>query len=122
MPQTVDKYKALQTFWSSFKLTAYDQNTVPIGATLPYLTYESRVADLDEPVQVTASVWYRSKSWEEASKKADEIAEYIKKMKPIKFDGGYIHITNIGQQRMTDEDDSIRRVVISVNMEFLSNW
>ena len=122
MPQTIDKYQALQTFWSSFGLPAYDESTVPSNAELPYITYETRVADIDTPVQANAYVWYRTKSWEEVSQKADEIAEYIKRMNALKFDGGFIHITNVGQQRMTDDDDSIRRMYISVNMEFLSNW
>ena len=36
----MDKAQALHSFWSGFGLTAYDENTVPDGAQLPYITYE----------------------------------------------------------------------------------
>ena len=31
--------QTLHSFWSSFGLTAYDENSVPDDAVLPYITY-----------------------------------------------------------------------------------
>ena len=39
MPQ--NKWQTLQAFFEGFGRTAYDENTVPDDAALPYLTYEA---------------------------------------------------------------------------------
>ena len=73
----MDKWQALNTFWNRFDLVAYDENTVPDGAALPYITYMASTGEIDEPIYLTASIWYRSNSWTEVSQKADEISNYI---------------------------------------------
>ena len=35
----MDKSQAVHDFWSSFGLTAYDENAVPDNAQMPYITY-----------------------------------------------------------------------------------
>jgi len=119
----MDKAQATQKFWESFGLPAYDENTVPDGAALPYITYQVKTASIDEPVYPSASIWYKSRSWEAISKKADEIAEAIRQMPTIKIDGGRMFVTTGAPfaQRMSDEDDSIRRILLQVNIEFLTN-
>lgn len=116
-----DKWTAIQTLWSSFGLTAYDENTVPDGATLPYITYSASVADFDEAVYLTASIWYRSNSWTEVSQKAEEISDHIEGGMGVGFDGGRLWVTKASPfaQRMADESDTqIRRIVLQVTGEF----
>jgi len=120
----MDKAQAIHTFWSGFGLPAYDENTVPDNAPLPYITYGVQTASIDETVYPSASIWYRGKSWEAISKKADEIYEAIKRAPQTqKVDGGRMFITpgTPFAQRMSDEDDSIRRILIQVNIEFFTN-
>ena len=116
-----DKWTAQNTFWNSFGINAYDANTVPENATLPYITYEARTADLDEQVLVTASIWYRSNSWTEISQKAEEISDYIGGGTGVSYGTGRLWITKETPfaQRMSEESDPlIRRIVLQVIAEF----
>lgn len=122
----MDKAKALHNFWSSFNLTAIDESSAyDKRITLPtnYITYEVQTSNIGEPIGLTASLWYRSTSWEAISKKADEIAAYIGYGgKVLEVDGGYMWI-KLGTpfaQRMAVEDDSIRRIYMNISVDFLS--
>lgn len=123
----MDKEQALHQFWSSFGLTAYDENTVPDDALATnggkYLTYSVATAALDEPTPLYANLWYKSSSWAEITVKANEMSEAIGRGGAIvPFDGGYIWICRGTpfSQRMPDEDDTIRRIYINVMAEYLS--
>ena len=69
------KGQAIQQFWSSFGLTAYDATSVPDDAPFPYITYSVRTDSLDNVVTDSASLWYRSYSWKDISEKAEEIRQ-----------------------------------------------
>lgn len=122
----MDKEQVLHDFWSSFNLKAYDSNTVPDDAELPYITYDVSVSNFEVPVALNASLWYRSYSWDEITQKAHDVEKrfgYNGVM--LKFDDGYIWLKRSNTpfaQRMTDENDTIRRIVISYEAEFLSAY
>lgn len=123
----MDKAQALQSFWSSFGIPAYDQYSVPDDADYPYITYEVATDSFGYSIPLTASVWYRSSSWQDISKKAEEIAEFIgKKGYRIKsIDGGYMWVTkgSVFAQRMNDpNDDMVKRVYMSITAEFLTPY
>lgn len=121
----MDKEQALYDFWSSFGIPAYDEGSVPDGAEFPYITYSTATGAIDNDLQLSASVWYRSSSWIEGAKKAGQIAERIVTMEhPQKIEGGYMWVKQGTpfSQRVTDPDDKIRRQLINVQVEFLTNW
>lgn len=118
----MNKFQIQQSFWSGFGLTAYDENTVPENATYPYLTYQAVVGSLEGEMTISANLWYRSNSWAEISQKALEIEKSINQVK--RFDGGYMKIrkpdANFAQRLMEESDDLVRRILLTVNLEFLS--
>lgn len=121
------KGQAIQEFWESFGLTAYDETTVPDDAPFPYITYQVHTGSIGDLCIVNTSLWYRSYSWKEISEKTEEISEAIAKMYPpsIKIDGGRLYITKGTPfaQRMGDaSDDAIRRMLLSINYEFLTEY
>ena len=121
------KGEAIQQFWESFGLTAYDENTVPDDAPFPYITYQVHTGSIGDVCIVNTSLWYRSYSWKEISEKTEEISEAIAKMYPpsIKINGGRLYITKGAPfaQRMGDaSDDAIRRMLLSINYEFLTEY
>lgn len=123
----MDKGQALQAFWSSFDIPAYDESTVPDDAPLPYITYQVQTDSIDTVLMSTASVWYKGYSWKDISKKVDEIAERISRIYPpaFKLDNGRLYIsmgTPFAQRMSEPEDDSIRRIVLNVNYEFLTEF
>ena len=122
----MDKAQALHAFWSSFGLLAIDESSAyDERLDLPdnYITYEIQTANIGDSVALTASLWYRSTKWEDITKKADEIASYISYGgRVLKIDNGYIWI-KLGTpfaQRMSVEDDSIRRIILNIEADFLS--
>lgn len=121
------KGQAIQKFWESFKLPAYDETSVPDNAEFPYITYSVHTGSLDDLCITNASLWYRTYSWKEISEKTEEIAKAIVQMNPpsVKIDGGRLFITKGSPfaQRMRDEnDDAIRRMLLNVNYEFLTEY
>lgn len=121
------KGQAIQNFWESFDLIAYDETTVPDDAALPYITYSVETDSFGNTIMSNTSLWYRSYSWKEISEKTEEIAQAIVKMNPptIKIDGGRLYITKgvPFAQRMKDEsDDAVRRMLLNVNYEFFTEY
>lgn len=123
----MDKAQAIQKFWESFDIPAYDETTVPSDAVMPYITYAVKTDSLNNVVNMYASLWYHSTSWKDISEKTEQIARYIVSMNPpsIKFTGGRLYIAKGTPfaQRMTDPDDNmIRRMYINIQAEFLSAY
>lgn len=121
------KEEAIYQFWSSFGLPAYDENTVPTGddaPELPYITYEVQTDNINHPVMMTASLWYRSADWSEITEKKNLISSrigYGHRIIPI--DGGYMYLTRgtpFAQRMGDDSDDMIRRIVMQIQCEFLT--
>lgn len=120
----MDKAQAIQNFWSSFGLDAYDENTVPKDAQLPYITYSFSTGSFDEPVTMVASVWYRDTSWSAISRKTDQISTEIGRGGiTLAFDDGWVWIKRglpFAQRTSEPNDASIRRVYLNIEVEFFS--
>ena len=118
------KAAAIYQFWSSFGLTAYEENTVPTDAAFPYITYQLVTDSFDIEIPLTASIWYRSESWAGINAKTDEISQTISRGgKIIPCDGGAIWLKR-GQpfaQSMGDESgDLIKRKYLNITAEFMT--
>ena len=120
----MNKAQAIHNFWSGFQWPAYDENSVPDNAEYPRITYEVQTDSIDNAVLLSASLWDRSDSWERISKKSDQIAMEIVRMNPpaIKINGGGLYITKGTPfaRRMGDGDDSVKRIYLNINAEFLT--
>lgn len=119
----MDKEQALNSFWNGFELPAYDENTVPDDAKLPYITYSVSVNDFDYPVSLTASIWYREMSWGNITAKLNQISNALGNGgKMVLYDTGAIWIKKGSPfaQRMADTDSSIRRIFINIEAEFIN--
>ena len=118
------KAAAIYQFWSSFGLTAYEENTVPHDATFPYITYQLVTDSFDREIPLTVSIWYRSESWTGINAKTEEISQKISRGgKVIPCDGGSIWLKR-GQpfaQSMGDESDNlIKRKYLNITAEFMT--
>ena len=118
------KAAAIYQFWSSFDLTAYEENSVPAEAAFPYITYQLVTDSFDREIPLTASLWYRSESWTAINAKTEEISQKISRGgKIIACDGGAIWMKR-GQpfaQSMGDEsDDLIKRKDLNITAVFVT--
>ena len=118
----MNKAQTINAFWSSFGIPAYDMYTVPNDAQMHHITYEYVEDNFDNTVILSASIWYKSTSWLGVSGKAAEIAEYIGNGKILKTDEGYIYIARGTPfiQRLSDTDDTIRRIYINLQVEYMT--
>ena len=117
----MNKEQAIIKFWEDFGLPAYDENSVPDNAKLPYITYGIQIGDFDEPVPLNASVWVRSSSWASVTMKSAEIDSALKGNATLRYDDGCVVLTKGSpfMRRMTDETDkAIKRILINVMATF----
>ena len=121
------KEQAIHTFWSGFGIPAYDEQTVPDNAKMPYITYRVVTDSIGNVCNLTGSIWYRSTSWKEVSDKAAEVARAVGQygFTKLKLDDGYVWFTKGAPfaQRMSDPaSDMIRRIYLNVQAEFLTAY
>ena len=120
----MDRYEAQYSFWSSFGVPAYEENSAPDADEVeyPYITYQAVTAPFDNDVQVNASVWDKSTSWFTADKLADAIEDSLKNGgKVLPYSGGMIWVTHespFAQSMGDPEDDQIKRKLLSVVLHF----
>lgn len=121
-----DYAQALHQFWSGFEWAAYDSATVPSSAfnpEIPRITYSVVMDEFLSDVTMPVSLWDKTYSWENISKKAEEIYNYIGLGgRFIEYDDGHIWIRrgHPFAQRMSDEDDTIRRIYLNIEAEYIT--
>ena len=62
----MDNYQALQSFWESFGVDAYDEQTVFDEGNLPafpHITYEAASGGYLNSTILAANLWHRTTSW-----------------------------------------------------------
>ena len=121
------KEQAIQKFWESFDIPAYDEQTVPDDAVMPYITYNIVTDSIGNVVNLAGSIWYRSTSWRLVTEKANQIAKYVGEygFARYKLSDGYMWIakgTPFSQRLSDPEDDMIRRIYINLQAEFLTAY
>ena len=84
---------ALYSFFSSFGWPAYAENTIPVNAELPYITYSPVQPDWRDEAILQARLWDRSTSYEAVNGKADQIAAMIGEGLRIPAGRGFIWIS-----------------------------
>ena len=118
------KEAVLHEFWSSFGLDAYDENSAPPDMKQPYITYDVVTGNLGDECAMSASIWYRDTSWSAITEKLHEIERYLTRGgKCFSCDGGRVWIKRASPfaQRVGDaEDKMIRRILINISVEFLT--
>lgn len=127
----MDKWQALDAFWNSFEIPAYDEQTEFTEGDMPgfpHITYQAMGGVMDQVMSLSASLWYKSTSWAEISQKTNEILEKIvNDIRPVPLDeGGYlwIHLSSISPfaQRIDSgsENENIKRMYLVIEAECLT--
>ena len=121
------KAEAFYHFFSSFGLTTYEENSVPADEdggppSFPYLTYELITGSFGDEVSISFSAWYKSTSWREANRKADEIERHIGRAGVhVPCDGGSIWFkrsTPFAERTGDASDQLIKRILMNLSVEF----
>lgn len=119
----MDKWQAQQAYWGGFGLEAYNELTVPDDAVMPYITYSPVNGSLNGTTVARGSLWYKGRSWATICQKTSIIEQLADR--EIKIDGGAVKFrkptSNFAQPMSDPNDENVRRMVLSVEVEFLSN-
>lgn len=120
----MDKEQAIHSFWNSFGIPAYDETSVPDNTPMPYITYSVATGSLDDIINLTATIWYRSSSWVDITRLKNRIAEVVGVGgEVIKLSKGYMWL-NRGStfaQRVSSDDDMVRAYYLQLQAEFLTS-
>ena len=118
----MDAEQTIHSFWASFGIPAFDENSVPDDAAMPYITYSVSYDSFDNEVSLSASLWYRSTSWTPITVKAHEIRNYIS-MGGITLptDNGIVWIKKGSPfyQRLGDVEKNIKRIYFNIKAEYI---
>lgn len=124
------KDMALYEFWSSFGLTAYEQNSVPTGdnaPSFPYITYSVVIDDSDNIAALDASIWDRGTSWARCENVLEEISKALndKSRFILPCDGGAIVLrkgTPFANNMGDPEDNLIKRKILNVDALYITRY
>lgn len=118
------KAATIYQFWSSFGLTAYEENTVPEDAKFPYITYQLVTDSFGNQIALSASIWMRDSSWKLINFITDCISQEIGRGgKMLVYDGGALWLkrgTPFAQNMGDDTDNLIKRKYLNITAEFIS--
>lgn len=119
---SLDKWSAQKVYWSSFGLPAYEELTVPDDAQIPYIAYQAVNGQLDGVITVSASIYYKGMSWSKIIEEVNHIEKFADRQ--IMFDGGIMKVRkplrDFAQPISETSDSKIRRMLLTVEIEFLS--
>ena len=118
----MDKMQALHSFWSSFGWKAYNENSIPDNAVLPYITYEAGTDSFGYPIALAASLFCRDTGWATLVNKAEQIKIRIDSEPYINYDGGAIRIMRASpwvNDGSDSTDDTILIKRLNIMAEFL---
>lgn len=123
----MDKLATLQSFFSSFGLTAYEESAIFSQKTkpeFPYITYEGIDDSFNEGLNsITFSTWYRNASWVNSVNMTKLISRSIPSTGlMLRCDEGSILIYKgsnpFGRRMGDDSDDLIKRTVFNLDVRF----
>lgn len=118
----MDKIQAINNFFNGYA-SAYLAGTTPDekDAPFPRITYEASVGEFNSPTLMPVSLWDRSTSWAKIMKIALQMQSDLDGGKLVRYDGGAVWIKpgTPFMQTMADSDDTIRRIYINLETEYI---
>lgn len=122
----MNRYQAIQSFFSGFGIPAYAESAVPAQADYPYLTYRMVDGDfLSGVVPMEVDLWYYTDSESKPNSKVSEIAQAIGfGGKMLIFDDGAICLRKGSPwaQSVPDDagDEKVKHRYLNVDVEYIS--
>lgn len=124
------KAQAVQEFFSSFGLKAYEENAVPTGDNapkFPYVTYQLVTDDVTGGnIPIAASLWDYGSSWVYLNNKVDYISRELGlNGKFINCDGGAVWFKK-GSPFATSTGDAenqmVKRKKLNITIEYITDY
>ena len=113
---------ALNTFWNSFEVPAYEVATIPEDVEMPYITYEGSVDNFGNEIATNVNLYYKGKSWKAITQKLDEIDDAISDGVYVNFGNKkslLIRKANPFAQPVPEDDEQVRRYILNLTYEYI---
>lgn len=119
---TLSVAQCLYTFFNSFGIPGYEENSIPDDAALPYITYTLIAPDWTDTASISASIWYGGSSVAVVSKKADEIGKRIEEEPRIPASNGgcvYLYKGNPFAQTVPVDNGNVKVITLNIGLHNL---
>ena len=127
----MDKEQALNYFWNQFDVPAFEQNTVIDEKDFeemsmepyPRITYEVAVDNFCAEIMLTASLWDKNTTWKDITDLCHKVEATLGLGgQTIRYDNVLLWVKRGTPfaRRMNDPDDSIRRIILNIEVEYIS--
>ena len=118
-----NKYQALYEFYNTFGIPAYEENSVPEDAELPYITYEIMTADLDmENIAMSCQIYFKSNSLMKVNAITEKLYNALSGGLKLKCDTGYIVLYRgrpFAQNRPSG-DKTVKAKYINISADYIT--
>ena len=110
--------KALKTYFSSFGIPAYAQQSIPDDVPLPYITYPLKEPAWNEKTTMFAIVRYKATGYAALLEKVDQILADIGEGRQIELDNGYLFLypEPTVVQEYSEPENGIKGIYINLSM------
>lgn len=122
----MNKEAAIYDFMSSFYIPAYPSAAVPDNAAMPYITYTLVIGDFDNPVSMSANVWYRTESEAAINAKVREISKALSNGgRKLYYDDDectravWLTKGTPWAQAVDDEDNTVKRRYLNIELKYM---
>ena len=122
MSNIYNALSALNTFWNSFSVPAYEVATIPDDVEMPYITYEGAIDNFGKEIATNVNLYYRGKSWKSITQKLDEIDDVISDGVYVPFSNNkalLIRKANPFAQPVAEDDEQVRRYILNLTYEYI---
>lgn len=119
----MDKYQALNKFYNSFGIKAYEENSVPEKAKMPYITYEVMTSAFsDDKTALTMQIWFNDTKLVGIDNLTEKISDALSGGKKLKCDNGYIVLYrgNPFAQNVKTIDKSIKCKYVTIMCDYVT--
>lgn len=118
-----NKYQALHNFYSSFGVSAYEENSVPETAKLPYITYEVITSEFGgENIALSCQIYDKSNSLTRLNQLTEQLSERLRGGFKLICDDGYIMLYRgepFAQTRPTG-DETVKAKYINISADYIT--
>ena len=118
-----NKYQALHNFYSGFGVPAYEENSVPENAKLPYITYEVITSELAaQNVALSCQIWDKSNSLKNLNTLTESLSAALRNGAKLQCDDGYIMLYRgepFAQTRPSGEK-TIKAKYINITADYIT--
>lgn len=122
----MNKYEALRNFFSSFGMSAYEENSVPDKVRtgdMPYITYELVTSSLDvQNVALSCQIFYKSNSLKGINAATEQLSNALNGGAKLQCDTGWIVLyrgTPFAQNIATEEK-TVKAKYINITADYIT--